>query len=232
MFYAKPISVSSNSIGYKSASGYSEINTTVLMPSHSQEIDFDSFTLNFSAETNEYTGAVSFQNIYSTYYSDYIGDIFSVKRRNYKFEAILPLSILNGLKLNDRLTIRNTRYIINKITSNLTQRKDELELINDIYDAPLVSDVLNTSLFTPQSMRFSSNENTGSTQYVGLENQSVKTIDTGYGTGWLSLDSFGDGKVSTLVYSIDENLTGVNRTVGVEVIDGLKNPKFYIYQQM
>jgi len=231
MFYSKPVSVSSNPIGYVDATTYSQINTTVMMPSHSKDIDFDSFTLNFSAEINEYTREVGFNNIYSTYYQNYVSDIFSVKRRNYKFEGILPLSILNSLKLNDRLIIRNTRYIINKITSNLTKRKDTLELINDIYNAPLASDVLNTSLFTPSFLRFGSSANTGSTQYVGIENANVKKKDTGYDTAWVTINSFGTGKTSTLSFSIDANNTGVDRTVILEVLDGINNPKFLIIQE-
>ena len=134
MFYVNPVDVSTNSIGFNGVNGYEEISTNVLMPTHSQQIDFNSFNLNFSAEFNEYNnGAIFYDTIYSRFYSDYVGDVFSNKRRNYKYKAILPLSILNGLKLNDRLVIENTRYIINKITSNLVKREDSLELINDIY---------------------------------------------------------------------------------------------------
>lgn len=231
MFYANQVDVSSNTLGYKALGVYSEINTTVLMPSHSQQIDFDSFSLNFAAEINEYTRNLSEDTIYSRFYSDYISDVFSIKRRNYKYNGILPLSILNSLKLNDRLIIENTRYIINRITSNLTNREDNLELINDIYDAPLATDILNTSLFRPNLLRYGSGQNTDSTQYIGIANQNTKKYDTGYGTSWVTVDSFGTGAISTMTYTIDANLTGVDRTVILEVIDGLNNPKFYIFQE-
>ena len=231
MFYVNQVDISTNTLGYKALGVYSEINTTVMMPTHAQQIDFDSFSLNFASEINEYTRNLSTDTIYSRFYSDYISDVFSIKRRNFKFTGILPLSILNSLKLNDRLVIENTRYLINSITSNLTNREDNLELINDIYDAPLATDILNTSLFTPNLLRYGSGEVTDSTQYIGKINMSTKKKDTGYGTSWVTVDSFGSGSASTLTYTLDPNLTGLVRTVIIEVIDGLKDPQFYIVQE-
>lgn len=230
MFYAKPVDVSSNSIGFLGLTTYEELNTTVIMPSHSQQIDYPSFNVNFAAEINEYTSQVYTDNIYTRFYSDYISDVFSIKRRNYKFNGILPLRILNGLKLNDRLVIGNTRYIINKITSNLTKRSDRLELINDIYDAPLSSDILNTSLFVPSLLRYGASANTDSTKYVGVADSNVKKVDTGYDVTWFNIDSFTTTKVGTLTFSIDANTSGSFRTGAIQVIDGVNDPIFYIYQ--
>jgi hypothetical protein len=111
------------------------------MPSHSQLLDEESFSLNFNAEINEYTSQVFLDTLYQRFYADYIGDIFSVKRRLYDFKSILPIELKNKLKLNDRLIIRDRRYIINSITTNLTTLEENLELINDIYDVALDSDI-------------------------------------------------------------------------------------------
>lgn len=231
MFYGLSTDISANPIGFVGDGTFSEINTSVIMPSHSQQIDFASFTLNFYAEFNEYNGQVGVDNLFTRYYKDYVFDIFSIKRRNFKYKAILPLRILNGLKLNDRVTIGNTRYIINKITSNLTKREDSLELINDIYDAPLASDILNTSLFVPSFGRYGSGANTDSVQYVGIENISPKKFDTGFDTKWLTINSSGTGKTSTINFTIDANTTGLVRTVAIEVLDKINNPKFLIIQE-
>ena len=118
----------------------------------------------------------------------------------------------------------------NKITSNLTVREDSIELINDIYDAPLATDVLNTSLFTPALMRFGGSSNTDSTQYVGVASRLFKKFDTGDDVGWLTIDSSTDGAISTVTYTIDANNTGLKRTVGIEAIDGVNDPIFYIVQ--
>ena len=118
MFYAKSVNISSEPLGYSRLGAYEELNTTILMPSHSQQIDFPSFNLNFAAEYNEYTNQVFTDTIYNRYYSDYIGDVFSNKRRNFKFKGILPLRILNGLKLNDRVvTVSYTHLTLPTIYS-------------------------------------------------------------------------------------------------------------------
>ena len=231
MLYVNSVPVSSNTIGYKGqGTSYTEISTQVLMPTHANIIDTDSFSLNFAAESNEYTQTVNLDTIYSRFYSDYIGDVFSNKRRNYKYKSILPLSILNSLKLNDRLVIGNTRYIINKIISNLTNREDKLELINDIYDAPLASDILRSSLFTPNNASFSNRASVGTAKYIGLKEQSAVKLDTGDGTAFLTIGSLGKSNIETLEFSITANTTGVTRTVGIKVNDRINSPIFYIIQ--
>ena len=46
-------------------------------------------------------------------------------------KARLPVSLLTGLQLNDRLVIRDRRYIINEIKTNLTTGDADLQLILD-----------------------------------------------------------------------------------------------------
>ena len=230
MFYVNSVPVSTNTIGFKGSSTYQEVAVPILMPSHSQDIDFPSFNLNFAAEINEYTNDVFPDTIYKRFYSDYIGDVFSNKRRNFKFDSILPLSILNDLKLNDRLVIKNTRYIINKITSNLTKRGDKLELINDIYSSPLVSDVLRTSLFRIAQGFFSSVAQSGSAQYVGIKDQNATRLDLGFGVSWLTVNSIGKGSIATVSFTLAANNTASFRRAGIQVNDGLNNPIFYVSQ--
>jgi len=231
MFYGLPVSVSANPIGFNGASNsYEQINGNVIMPSHARVMDENSFNLNFAAEFNEYTGGVFQDTIYNKFYSDYVSDVFSNKRRNYKYKAIFPLSILNGLKLNDRLVIGNTRYIINKITSNLVKREDSLELINDIYDAPLASDLLNSSKFNRSSSAYQSPAVTDSVVYIGLQNQTPVLVDTGDGTAFITIDSFGTSSINTITYSLTQNATGADRSVVIQVNDGINNPRFTIVQ--
>jgi len=231
MMYANLVDVTSNVLGFNGVGNYTPLNNFVYMPSHSRIINYDSFSLNFYSEFNEYTYAPQTDNIYSRYYKDYVSDIFSVKRRNYKFDAILPLSILNGLKLNDRLIIGNTRYIINKINSNIVNRSDSLELINDIYDAPLASDLITTSVFNPANATFPPQAITASVQYIGVEIQKI-TIDYLDGTnGWLTIDSYGTDAISTITYSLLENTTNQPRIAQIRIVDGINNPKHIITQE-
>jgi hypothetical protein len=114
-------------------------------------------------------------------------------------EGILPPNLLNNLRLNDRLIIKGTRYIINKITSNLVDRRDQLELINDIYSAPLVSDVLNTSFFRQARQVFDSGAQDYSFTYVGLSGKDINLVDLGDRTGHLELEKTKNSELSKRV---------------------------------
>ena len=232
MFYGKQQSVSSNSIGFLNDGTLEEINTKCYMPSHSYVLDQSSFNLNFNAEINEYTSIVMPNTIYKSFYDDYIVDMFSVKRRMYNFEALFPDYFLNQLKLNDRLIIKDRRYIINSITSNLTDRKDTLELINDIYDAPLASDTLNTSLFTSPFNIYSGNAESYNARYIGLSGKAISQEDLGDGTAFINnIKKNTTGVVDNISFDLLENTTSSERTVGIKVTDGINNPIFYINQK-
>lgn len=228
LFYA-PVTtgVSLGFIGTSQA--YKEI-TSVIMPSHSKDLGESSFNLNFNSVINEYTSEVYTDTIFQRYYEDYITDMFSVKRRIYDYKSILPDWLLSKIKLNDRLIIKDRRYIINKMTSNLVDRSDTLELINDIYDAPLASDTLNTSLFTPSSSSYSAAAQSDSTQYIGLSGKTISLVDTGDGTSWITLD---DATTTSVIFevgfSLDAN-TGQDRSAQIQVTDGINDPKFTIVQ--
>lgn len=230
LFYAPSVTVASNTVGFLGTT-YEELSANIYMPSHSIQIDNESFVLNFNAEINEYTSSLFRETIYKNYYEDYITDIFSIKRRMYNYEAILPNSLLNTLKLNDRLVIRDTRFIINSIASDLVIRKDTLELINDIYDAPLASDLLSSSLFSPASATYNSEARSSTARYVGTSGNSIAAVDTGDGTAFLTIvESTTTTNVFTINFSITLNETGGDRTVQIQVTDGVNDPKFTIIQ--
>ena len=65
------------------------------------------------------------------YYENYISNIFNSKQRKYNVKGLLPISLLTNLKLNDRLVIRDKRYIINNMKIDLTTGEVDFELIND-----------------------------------------------------------------------------------------------------
>ena len=146
--------------------------------------------------------------------------------------AILPDFILNKLKLNDRLIIKDRRYIINNITSNLTKREDTLELINDIYKAPLQSDVLTNSAFRFSSGIYSLEAQTYDAEYIGLDGVTVQKVDSGYGTSWITLNTIKTpARVGVISFTLSENTSGLDRNAQIQVLDGINNPRFLIFQE-
>jgi len=89
------------------------------------------YSLNFPAQQSTLTNQVIDNSLYQTYYSNYIGNVFNYRARLIKVSAILPISILTSLKLNNRIIIRDKRYIINSFTTDLTTGEASFELLTD-----------------------------------------------------------------------------------------------------
>ena len=233
LHYAIQTSIGGNLIGFLNDGVYESLGIACIMPSHSYLINQNSFNLNFNAEVNEYTGEVMQNTIYQRFFDDYITDIFSIKRRMYKFKAILPDYFLSNLRLNDRLIIKDRRFIINKISSNLVKREDTLELINDIYDAPLVSDTLNTSMFREPIGIFAPSAASYDANYIGVNSASISLVDTGDGTSWITLDTpKTTSSVSLIQFTLALNSSGLDRSVGIQVNDNINNPIFTVFQNL
>jgi len=100
------------------------------------------YTMNFSNEQSPWYNVLAPQGLYYRMYKNYIDNLYNIKTRVIKIKAILPSSLLNssvknragrpiGIALNDRLIIRNKRYIINNYTIDLTSGETTFELITD-----------------------------------------------------------------------------------------------------
>ena len=88
-------------------------------------------SLNFSADYSTLLNEPSQVNLFSSFYYPYLANLYNLKNRNVKLKAVLPVSIITSLQLNDRLIIRDKRYIINSMSSNLTNGEVTLDLIQD-----------------------------------------------------------------------------------------------------
>jgi len=91
----------------------------------------NTYSLNFNQQQSTLTNQVIDKGLYDQYYSNYITNIFDSKARLIKVSGILPTSLLTTLKLNDRLIIRDKRYLINTMTTDLTTGEVQFELLTD-----------------------------------------------------------------------------------------------------
>jgi len=91
----------------------------------------NTYSLNFPAQQSTLTNEFIDKGLYDQYYSNYLGNVFDSKARLIKVSGILPTSLLTTLKLNDRLIIRDKRYLINTMTTDLTTGEVQFELLND-----------------------------------------------------------------------------------------------------
>jgi hypothetical protein len=196
-------------------------------------------TMNFGNEQSPWYNVLAAKGLYFRHYKNYIDNLYNIKTRVIKCKALFPTSLLNssvtngagrslGIALNDRLVIRNKRYIINNMTTDLTTGEANLELITDYrginaassvgyrYASYDVFQVDNTAQVVEEVIYLNDYD---SFSLKGAENYLVYTP---------TLDNVND---ITLTVTIPANASGVDRTdrIGIEYyIDSILQKTEYI----
>ena len=136
LFYPirQTVSASINeSISFRDTSSTNSELINYIIPSNSVALSSstDTSNINFSLEINEYQLDGSFTGtLFATYYENYIAEIFNTRRRMFKVTAYLPLNLIYNMKLYDTIEINYENYRINSMTTDLTNGKSSIELIN------------------------------------------------------------------------------------------------------
>lgn len=89
------------------------------------------YSLNWGAEISTLLDQINPNGLYSTYYRNYIENLYNFRNRQVTVKCKLPVWILAQLELNDRLVIRDKRYIIDNFKLNLTTGEANLVLLLD-----------------------------------------------------------------------------------------------------
>jgi len=117
-----------NGTGYTNVNNYvrfnNEINTGATDLSYL-------YSINFGNEISSWYLVNAPQGLYKRHYEQYIANLYNQKTRVLKAKAKLEPQNLTELKLNNRIIIRDNRYIINSFTTDLTSGETTFELIND-----------------------------------------------------------------------------------------------------
>jgi hypothetical protein len=88
-------------------------------------------SLNWGAEISSWFLSNVVNGLYKRHYENYLGNVFDIKSRLLIVKCIFnPVELVN-IKLNDRIIIRDKRYTINKMTSDLTTGEVTFELLTD-----------------------------------------------------------------------------------------------------
>ena len=116
------------------------------------EKDGENYSLNFGADNSIILQQTIQNGLFATYYFSYLSNLYNLKQRLTTVKAMLPISILTNLGLNDRLIIRDKRYIINDIRTEITSGEAQLTLYNDFRDIQLsnykiIDNTLNVVIF-------------------------------------------------------------------------------------
>ena len=171
------------------------------------------YSNHFSVEGSAFDSTSINNSLYLNYYNNYLQNLFNPKNRLTNVKALFPISLLTSLKLNDRLIIRDKRYIINEMKVNLTTGDVDLALINDFravanINIPVQSalgGIIEVPIIVPNgatetSITFDDPTYTGVT-FISTENELLSFIVSANTTGSpISKNFLRDGQLYTTIY--------------------------------
>jgi len=166
------------------------------------------YSLNFGLEVSPWYLVNSSNGLYKRFYENYVSNLYNLQTRVLKVKAKVTSFFLNALKLKDRLVIRDNRYIINTMTTDLTTNEVNFELINDFRGL-----FFNQTGYNFASVEMLNVDNTAQTIpiifYVGTFNQIFIPENTGFVTSTETDIVKNDISVD---FIISQNTTGFERT--------------------
>jgi hypothetical protein len=192
----------------------------------------DTYSLNFNIQQSTLTNEIITNSLYNQYYENYLANIFDSKARLIKVSGILPTSLLTTLKLNDRLIIRDKRYLINTFTTDLTTGEVQFELLTDFREVPDTSIVLNLDAGNTESYPGTGTLWTDLSQYSNngtLVNSPTFTSANGGGIVFDGTDDYVSISDTTIlrptVFTLDvwikpTSFTNINSTLIVKPYNG------------
>jgi len=103
-------------------------------------INNDIASLNFGNEQSSWNmNGYTNNSLFALWYQNYISALYNIRCRIVKLKAIMPITMLSDIKLNDKLIYKDKKYIINSYTTDLTTGEVDLELISDFREVAGIS---------------------------------------------------------------------------------------------
>jgi hypothetical protein len=163
--------------------------------------DLTNNTLNWGVEISSYFLQPINNSLFNNYYLAYLNNLYSLKSRMVKVKMRLPYLELLNLRLNDRIVIRDKRYIINQYTTDLKTFESDFELIQDF----------RTINFDNSTSRNISNQPVIIEIYTTTKESLSWTIVEDV-SSMITAISFTE---SSIKISVNENIGGVERTASI-----------------
>jgi len=171
--------------------------------------DYDNgtiLTLNWGEEISTWFLSNVSNGLYKRHYENYLGNIFNIKSRLVIVKCYFNPVQLIDIKLNDRIIIRDKRYTINKLTTDLTSGETTLELLTDYRSGEVP--IGNRFAFEP----FYEVDNTEQTiEVLLLRNVSPVISLQASLYGWIDYIATDYDNDTTIRVDISQNTTGAER---------------------
>jgi hypothetical protein len=136
LFYAKfGLDVSATPINFTNAEGAEVPNVPVetcwyANVSNSYTSAALSNSICFGSDVDPYHLQSVSKSLYYNYWTNYITDLYSKKRRLIQIDAVLPIGKIITLNLQNAVIWNNAKYIVNSAKVNMTTGKATFELLN------------------------------------------------------------------------------------------------------
>jgi hypothetical protein len=134
--------------------------------------------------------------------------LYSLKSRLVKVKMRLPYVELLNLKLNDRIVIRDKRYIKNQFTTDLTTFESDFELIQDFRSLDFNNSSLRTTDNTVKTLRFNTTSPTPLTWTIQSDPDSLITSVTN-GSTYVDVvvkANIGPERIATIVSNLNDQI--------------------------
>ena len=162
-------------------------------------------TLNWGIEYSSYNLQTINNTLFKDYYFDYLNNLYSMKSRMVKVSMRLPYSELLALRLNDRIVIRDKRYIINSFTTDLDTFESKFELIQDFRTINFNNSLLFEIDNLARPFRIDTVGRVALTWSI-LNDPTGQIIDIINGEDYVELDLKSNTSGAEKIYSVESNL--------------------------
>ena len=181
-------------------------STITNYPVFGQDVNYQSgqHSLNFGFDISSFYLEPINNGLFKDYYFDYLNNLYSLKSRMVKVTMRLPYSELLALRLNDRIVIRDKRYIINSFTTDLDTFESKFELIQDFRSLTFNNSVPRVANSTGQTLRFDTVSNEPLTWSV-LNDPTGQIIVIRNGADYVEVDIKSNTSGVEKIYSIESN---------------------------
>jgi hypothetical protein len=125
------ISLNTNGTGITQSSNYIRFSNEYNTLGNTSSNMITNYSLNWGTEISSWYLLNTSNSLYQINYNSYINNIYDIKSRRLKVKMILPTTVLTDIKLNDRIIIRDKRYLINNMNTNLTTGVVDFDLVTD-----------------------------------------------------------------------------------------------------
>lgn len=161
----------------------------------------EDYTLNWGSEISPLSLEVVNNTLYRTYYEPYLLNLYDLKTRVVSVKTNLPIRLLTKLKLNDSLIIRDKKYIINDMKSNLVTGEVDLVLLSNWREGIDYSGVFDLNC-SAQDLEVA----------FSVPSETTVTIGTPYESQFATPDDTTPTGEQIVTFTLTANGTNANRT--------------------